>query len=168
MLHKTKAIVLRTVPYGDTSLIVSAYTELFGLQQYMVKGARKTSRKGASQAQYLQPTSLLDLVVYRNDTRQLQLIKEMKWGLLYTHVFSDVVKYAVALFMIEMLTKCVRQPETNPELFAFFEDNLAILDQAPAPVVAACRTTIRSCRTLPGHRAAASSSIASGEQLRLG
>ena len=46
MLHNTKCIVLRVTKYGDTSIIMTAYTELFGLQQYMVKGVRVTSKKG--------------------------------------------------------------------------------------------------------------------------
>lgn len=43
-IHHTKGIVLRTVKYGETSLVVSIYTEMFGLQQYMVNGVR-TNKK---------------------------------------------------------------------------------------------------------------------------
>lgn len=136
LLHKTKAIVLRTVPYGDTSLIVSAYTELFGLQSYIVKGARSVSKKGAGQSQYFQPSALLDLVVYHNDLKQLQIIKEIKWAFLYQNVLSSVLKNSVALFMVEMLGKCIKQTETNEELFAFAESSLRILDEAEIAVVA--------------------------------
>ncbi|MFX9061736.1 recombination protein O N-terminal domain-containing protein, partial [Acinetobacter baumannii] len=30
MVHATKGVVLRTIKYGDTSVITSIYTELFG------------------------------------------------------------------------------------------------------------------------------------------
>ncbi|MEO6722293.1 MAG: recombination protein O N-terminal domain-containing protein, partial [Ferruginibacter sp.] len=30
MTHKTKGIVLRTIRYGETSVVVSIFTELFG------------------------------------------------------------------------------------------------------------------------------------------
>jgi DNA repair protein RecO (recombination protein O) len=136
LLHKTKAIVLRTIPYGDTSLIVSAYTELFGLQSYIVKGARRVSKKGGGQAPYFQPSALLDLVVYHNDQKQLQIIKEIKWAYLYQYVLSNVLKNSVALFMVEMLSRCVKQPETNEELFQFVETNLRILDEGEPAVVA--------------------------------
>ena len=43
MLHNTKGIVLRVTKYGDTSLIMTAYTELFGLQQYILKEKKKNS-----------------------------------------------------------------------------------------------------------------------------
>lgn len=136
MLHKTKAIILRTVPYGDTSLIVSAYTEMFGLQSYIVKGARKVSKKGASQSQYFQPAALLDLVVYHNELKQLQIIKEVRWSILFNEVLSNVTKYSVALFVVELLTKCIRQTESNPELFAFAENTLIVLDETPLAVTA--------------------------------
>ena len=35
---KTRAIVLQSIRYGDSSLIVKMLTEEFGLQSYMVKG----------------------------------------------------------------------------------------------------------------------------------
>lgn len=136
MLYKTKAIILRAQPYGDTSLIISAYTELFGLQSYIVKGARKVSKKGGSQSMYFQPAALLDLVVYHNELKHLQLIKEIKWSYLYNEVLSNVTKYSVALFMVELLSKCIRQTETNEEMFAFAENALVILDQTPLTVTA--------------------------------
>jgi DNA repair protein RecO (recombination protein O) len=55
MIHNTKGIVLRVTKYGDTSIIMSAYTELFGLQQYMIKGARVTSKKGANRVCFINP-----------------------------------------------------------------------------------------------------------------
>jgi DNA repair protein RecO (recombination protein O) len=136
MLHKTKAIILRTVAYGETSLVVSAYTELFGLQSYIIKGARKVSKKGASQSPYFQPAALLDLVVYHNELKQLQIIKEVRWCVLYNEVLSNVTKYSVALFMVELLGKCIKQTETNTELFAFAEHSLLVLDETALAVTA--------------------------------
>lgn len=45
MISKTKGIVLRSVKYGETSLIVTIFTELFGLQSYLVNGVRQASKK---------------------------------------------------------------------------------------------------------------------------
>ncbi|MCU0395579.1 MAG: DNA repair protein RecO [Chitinophagaceae bacterium] len=136
MLQQTKAIILRIVPYGDTSLIVSAFTERYGIQQYMVKGARKASRKGSSQSSFLQPGALLDLVVYHNELKQLQIIREMKWAWVYTQVMANISRNAIALYMVELLSKCLRQPETNADLFAFAEQHLLLLDQCDNAVAA--------------------------------
>ena len=135
-LHKTKGIVLRAVKYGETSLIVTMFTELFGLQSYLVNGVRTSSKKGSGKANLFQPTAILDMVVYNNELKHLNRIKEFKWSYLYQHIFSDVPKNAVALFMIELLTKCLKQPEANPELFEFCEDAFIHLDESTGSVMA--------------------------------
>lgn len=136
MIHKTKGIVLRTIKYGETSLIVSALTELFGLQSYLVNGVRTIPKKGTAKANLFQPASILDLVAYHNQFKNLQRIREFRWAYLYQHLFSDVKKNAVALFMVELLSKCLKQPEANPDLFYFVEDALQHLDVASDPVTA--------------------------------
>lgn len=135
-LHKTRGIILRTVKYGETSLVVTIYTELFGVQSYLVNGVRSSSKKGPGKANLFQPAAILDLVVYHNELKNLQRIREFKWGLLYQHIFFDVIKNAVALFMIELLQKCLRQPEPNPELFYFVEDAFVHLDAGESRVLA--------------------------------
>lgn len=135
-LHKTKGIVLRTVKYGETSVVVSIFTELFGVQSYLVNGVRTSAKKSSGKASYFQPAALLDMVVYHNELKQLNRIKEYKWNNLYQHIFSDVPKNTVALFMIELLTKCLRQPEENIELFQFTEDVFLKLDESNPAVMA--------------------------------
>jgi DNA repair protein RecO (recombination protein O) len=135
-LHKTKGIVLKTVKYGETSLIVTLYTELFGIQSYLVNGVRTSSRKGPGKANMFQPSAILDLVVYHNEMKQLQRIREFQWDVLYRHIFFDVIRNAVALFMVELLQKCLKQPEPNPDLFYFIEDAFLHLDASEGRVVA--------------------------------
>jgi DNA repair protein RecO (recombination protein O) len=130
MIAKTKGIVLRSVKYGETSLVVTIFTELFGLQSYLVNGVRTVSKKGTSKASLFQPSAILELVAYHNEFNKLQRLREYKWEFLYQNVLSDVHKNAVALFMIELLSKCLKQPEANPDLFYFTEDALHHLDVA--------------------------------------
>ncbi len=136
MLHKTKAIVLRTVKFGETSLVATLYTELFGLQNYLIKGIRQTNKKGGGKASLFQPSAILNLVVYHSDLKQLQIIKEMNWAVLYKHVLSDVVKHSVALFMVELIAKSIKEPENNPDLFEWFEQQLIFLDTADTTATA--------------------------------
>lgn len=136
MIHKTKGIVLRSVKYGETSLVVTVFTELFGMQSYIVNSVRIASKKGGSKAGFFQPASILELVVYYNEFKNLQRIKEYKWAHLYQHIFSDVRKNAVAMFMVELLNKCLKEPEPNNELFYFIEDALLHLDKASNTVTA--------------------------------
>lgn len=130
MIAKTKGIVLRSVKYGETSLVVTIFTETFGVQSYLVNGVRTASKKGTSKASLFQPASILELVAYHNEFNKLQRLREYKWDFLYQNVLSHVHKNAVAMFMIELLSKCLKQPEANPDLFYFTEDALRHLDTA--------------------------------------
>ena len=89
-LHKTKGIVLRSVKYGETSLVVTLLTELFGVQSYIVNGVRVSTKKGTGKAVLFQPAAMLDLVVYHNELKHLNRIKEFKWAHLYKNIFNDV------------------------------------------------------------------------------
>lgn len=129
MVHATKGIVLRTVKYGDTSIITTVYTEIFGVQSYLVKGVRQSSRTSAGKASFFQPAAILDMEVHHNQLKQIQFIKEYQWSYLYEHVLSDVVKNTIALFIIELLQHSLKQPEANPELFYLIEDTLKQLDK---------------------------------------
>lgn len=129
MVHTTKGIVLRTVKYGDTSIITTVYTELFGIQSYIVKGVRQSSKTSAGKAGFFQPSAMLDMVVYHNEQKNLQFIKEYQWAYLYDKVLFDVIKNAVAMYVIELLQHSLKQPEANPELFHLIEDTLKQLDK---------------------------------------
>ncbi len=135
MIHSTRGIVLRTVKYGETSLIVTLLTELFGVQAYMVNGAR-SQKKGSSKAMMMQPGAILELEVYQNNIKNIQRIKESNWGIVYHTVFSDVIKNSIALYMMELLYKILKQPEQHTDLFYFCEDILISLDKADASVAA--------------------------------
>ncbi len=129
MTHKTKGIVLRTIKYGETSVVTTIYTELFGVQTYIVKGVRQASKKSSNKATYFQPAAILDLVVYHNELKNLQFIREYNWSFLYQNVLFDVVKNSVAMYIVELLLHSLKQPEANPELFYLIEDTLKQLDR---------------------------------------
>ena len=135
MTHKTKGIVLRSIKYGETSLVVTIFTELFGIQTYMVNGVR-TSKKSSSKANHFQPAAILDLVVYHSESKSMQRIKEFNWAVLYNEVLNSVIKNSIASFMVELLQKCLKQPEPNTDLFNFYEDVLMQLDVADKTVAA--------------------------------
>lgn len=129
MTHKTKGIVLRSVKYGETSVIVSAYTELFGLQNYIVKGVRQATAKKTTKSVYFQAGAILDMEVYHNPLKNLNFIKEYGWAYIYETVLFDVVKNTVAVYMIELLQHSLKQPEANSELYYLIQDGLQQLDK---------------------------------------
>lgn len=134
MIYSTKGIVLRTVKYGETSVIASVFTELFGIQSYMVNGVRTSGKTG--KAHFFQPSSILEMVVYHNELKNLQRIKDLRWSALYKNILSNITKNAVALFMVEILQKSLKQPETNENLFQFCEAAFIELDTSDTEITA--------------------------------
>ena len=88
MLHKTRGIVLHTLPYGDKYLIVAIYTELFGRVGYLITPARR-GKGGVAQA-LVMPLSLLELEVEHRNDRDLQRIREARSLSLPTFLFAAV------------------------------------------------------------------------------
>ncbi len=126
MIQKTRGIVLHQLKYSDTSLIVKIYTELLGLQSYLVKGAR--SKRAAIRSSYFQPLTMLDLVVYYREKNNLQHIREAEITEPLYSISSDLRKSTMVLFLSEILVKAIPEGEANKEMFAFISSSLRFLD----------------------------------------
>jgi DNA repair protein RecO (recombination protein O) len=126
MLHKTRGIVFRFTKYGETSIIVNIFTELFGLQGYIVNGVRSKSSK--SRMALFQPLTPLDMVVYHRANANLNRIKEMKCLHPFHSIQTDVKKSAISIFINEVLNKTVKEESHAQEVFDFLFDAVCVLD----------------------------------------
>jgi DNA repair protein RecO (recombination protein O) len=132
MLQKTKGIVLSFVKYRETSIICRIYTEEFGLQSYMVNGARTAPSKSTkSKIGLYQPLTLLDLVVYyrKNNNSSINRISEVRCSQPYSSLTTDFRKISIAMFIVEILNKTLKEEEAHPELFEFLYTSLVALDE---------------------------------------
>ncbi len=126
MLYTLKGIVLRVVEYSESSLIVTAYTDLFGLQSYIVRGARKKNSK--TKPSYFQPLSLVEMVVFKSGGEKLNAIQEIKINKVFTTIPFDIKKQAVVFFINELLVKTIKEEEPNSGLFSFLFSSIQLLD----------------------------------------
>src|SRR5690606_11726093 len=104
---------------GETSLIVSVFTKRFGLQSYLIKGAR--GGKGRNKANLFFPSSQLEMIVYHNEQRSLQWIREFHAAPPYRDLGEDVVKTSVAIFAVEVLIQLLETGAVQEELFLLAE-----------------------------------------------
>ena len=126
MIVNTRGIVLRTVKYSETSLICDILTEKMGLQTYIISGVRKKKAKiGAS---LLQVMSILDIVAFHKNNREINRTSEIKSAYVYREMPYDVVKGAVGLFMAELIQKTIKEREENQPLFQFLYHSFTLLD----------------------------------------
>lgn len=126
MLHKTRGIVFRFTKYGETSIIVTIFTELFGLQSYIVNGVRSKSAK--NKIALYQPLTLLNLVVYHREHANIERIKEISCLYPYQSLNSDIRKSAIAMFITELLNKTVKDESHTHDMFVFLSDSLITMD----------------------------------------
>lgn len=126
MLHKTRGIVFRFTKYGESSIIVTIFTELFGIQTYIVNGIRSKNSKG--KIALFQPLTLLDLVVYYKENANIKRIKEVKCAHQYQALTTDIRKSIIAIFISEMLNKTVKDETHAQEIFEFLFHALMLLD----------------------------------------
>ncbi len=123
----TKAIILTSLKYGDTSLIVKAFTASDGLKSYLLKGVL-SSKKGKLKSAYFQPLTQLEIVANHRNKGTLESIREARINYPYRTVHSDISKNAMTLFLAEMLGHSIHEEEVNQGLFEFLEASLQWLD----------------------------------------
>ncbi|HNQ61977.1 MAG TPA: DNA repair protein RecO [Bacteroidia bacterium] len=126
MLHKTRGIVFRTTDFSESSLVVKVYTELYGLQTYMVNSVRKKNARVRSSV--FQSLSLVEMVVYHKERGGIQRIAEIRPMPVLRTVPFDVLKSSMALFLNEVLYKSIHEEEANAQLFDFLFHSIQWLD----------------------------------------
>jgi len=128
MLAKSQAIVLSSLKYGDSDLIVKCFTLERGTTSYLLRGILKSS-KGKLKPGYFQQLSLLSLEESIKPQASLQGIKEVKIDYHYTSLHTDVVKSSIALFLSEVLSTVLKEEGPQEELFHFLNTSMQVLDQ---------------------------------------
>lgn len=147
MLHKTRGIALHSIKYAESSLIVKAYTETFGLQSYILKGIR--SQKSKTKSALFQPLTLLDLVVYHKEKSSIHPVKEVTLAVPTHSTISDIRKSSIALFLAELVYRTIREEEANASLFDFLWNSIILLDTTEEQVASFhLLFSIKLCRFL--------------------
>jgi DNA repair protein RecO (recombination protein O) len=126
MLISTKAIVLSTLKYGDNALIAKLYTRQSGIVSFMVNGA--FGKKGGNKSSFLQPLSLIEVVMQVRNNKSLQTLKEIKIDIPFCSIYQSQVKIAQSLFLAEVLYHTIKEEEANHNLFDFIHTNIHYFD----------------------------------------
>ncbi|WP_111707007.1 DNA repair protein RecO [Lutibacter citreus] len=127
MIETTKAIVINTIKYGDTSLIATCYTNSCGLKTYMLKGVLK-AKKAKVKTAYFQPLMQLNLTANHNNRGALNSIRDVEIINFYGTIYSDIKKQSIALFLSEVLYYSIKEEEKNEALFEYLETSFLWLD----------------------------------------
>jgi len=111
---KTDAVVLSKLNYGDTSSIVSLYTETDGKISAIIKGGRAPKSKIGK---IIDPINHLQIIIYKKNTRDVQILSDAN---LISHFVKlkedlDAAKYGFAI--VELVKNLTAEHEVNQKLF---------------------------------------------------
>lgn len=122
---KTRAIVLKSMKYGETSKIVTFYSEDFGKIKGIVKGARKSKSKYGSS---LETFSYVQMVIYKKESHSLHLVTQCDLLKIFKTITEDLNKLSVGLKIVELIEKISHDEERNPQIFKLVIDVFDALD----------------------------------------
>ena len=136
MLETFRGIVLRTVKYGDTSLVVDLYTREYGRKSFTTSSARiKRSVCGVS---FWQPMSMLEMTAdIRQASSRLPRLADVRSYRCYSDLPYSPVKSTLALFLAEFLCAALKDEREDGALYQYVESSLLWLDAVRQPMAIA-------------------------------
>ncbi len=126
MLLPTKAIVLQVTKYSDSSVIINLLTKERGRISVMLYGIRN---KKQSKLIAFQPLYLLDVIIDVKDNRNIQVLKEYKLSPPLFNISSDPIKITMAMFLAELLNKCLKEETPDNNTFDFINTSINIFEE---------------------------------------
>jgi DNA repair protein RecO (recombination protein O) len=126
MLTKTQAIVLHSLKYGETRLIVDMFTRSMGRQSFIVSIPKSTKAK--IKKQLFQPLSILELEFDSRPKVQLQKLADVRLASPFSSIPFHAHKLSISLFLAEFLYYALRGEQENELLFDYVANSLLWLD----------------------------------------
>ena len=126
MQTKTEAIVLHSIKYGETRMIVDVFTRSQGRLSLIVnipKSSRAKVRK-----QLFQALTLLEAEIDIRPKAQLHKLKDVRLAVPFVSIPFDPNKLAITLFVSEFLYHSLRSEQCNEPLFDYISSSVEWLD----------------------------------------
>lgn len=130
MLTKTQAIVLHSIKYGETRLIVDMFTRAYGRLSFIVSLPK--SPRSKVKKQYFQPLTMLEIEADVRPKVQLQKVRDVRLSWPFSSIPFDPHKLSISLFVAEFLYHALRGEQQNVPLFDYVANSIVWLDSQDA------------------------------------
>ena len=111
---KTKALVIRKNEFGDSSYVVTLFTEEFGKFSAVIKGARSSKNKNVLSADVL---NYVNVVMYKKEHRETQLVTQVDLINGYKRIKESLNKLKYAIAVCELIQDLLLDNEPHKRLF---------------------------------------------------
>ena len=126
--EKNRGVVLHTMRYGESGIIVYMYTENNGRTSYFMRSNKQGRVTIGKNNIALQPLTPLNFVSLSSKDGSSVRISEAKRSFINAATLFDIRKSTIALFISEFLYKVVKENFSNPLLFDFVYNSVNVLD----------------------------------------
>ena len=114
--YKSQAVVLHTLKYGESGLIVSLYSRESGRETLMLNGVR--SKTKGNRAALLQPMFLIDYEASEVPHGRMHRLKDIASALPLVAEF-DLRRSALSMFIAEVVYRLVKEEVANEAMYQF-------------------------------------------------
>lgn len=121
----SKAIVLSSIPYSESSIICKLYTEEFGLKSYIVRSAKK--KNSPTPTSHFQPLNIIEFEAYNSVKSKLETIRTSSLILENQNLNFSIVKNAITFFVAEIIHLSLKEANPNKELFDYLFNQIHLL-----------------------------------------
>jgi DNA repair protein RecO (recombination protein O) len=132
-LLRTKAIVLRSKDYLETSRLVTLFTEKYGKISAIAKGYRRPKSQFGNS---LEIFTIVELILHNKSTREIQIITQCETDQTFQKLSENMVFYAYGSAILELFDKLIiaqdtTSKEANKPLFSLLRDFLMAIETSP-------------------------------------
>lgn len=130
MLHKTEAIVIKSIDYGEAHKIVTLYTKDYGKLSVMARGAKRPKSRLSAVTQLFTYGLFL---FFRQAKKSVGTLTQGERLQSFNQVRQDLIKMAYAAYFAELVDKLTDDDEKDPYLFQLLLVAFTQLDEGQDP-----------------------------------
>jgi DNA repair protein RecO (recombination protein O) len=123
VLSKSQVIVLHTIKYGDNGIVLQCYSNTCGRQAVFLR----VSARNKVVLSNLHRLGILDIVTWSNGS-SMPTVKEMEPVVRLDSIRTNIYKNTIAIFLSELLVKCIKESEANLQLYQFLVSSISVLE----------------------------------------
>ena len=125
MLMHTEGIVLRSMPYKETTRLVTLYACELGKTTVIAKGGQSVKSRFGSTLQLL---SHVHAVIYTRPTRSIQILSDCSHVKIYSEISGNLERLAIGQRIGELVLSLTEEGHASPETFQLLVQVLGALN----------------------------------------
>ncbi len=125
---KTEAILLKSIPFSNSSNIIHFYTKEHGKIAVIAKGSRRMKSPFRG---FLEPLTLVEIIYLFKQTREIQTLSKIENIEIYLRNNKTLVTTVYATAIIECLDKFIRDIQPDESIFQLTVQSLRFIDRHP-------------------------------------